>query len=488
MFRKIRIGLALLFSVAITLLFLDITGTLHTYLGWLAKIQFWPAVLALNVGVLILLIGLTLIMGRVYCSVICPLGILQDFFSWIGGKVKKNRFSFSSEKRIVRYVILTLFVILTIIGFNTIALYIEPYSAYGRIVNGLLQPLYVGINNLLATTAERMNSYAFYEVETLTKALPLLIVAIVTLVVVAYLSFKNGRTWCNTICPVGTLLGFLSKFSWFKPVINTEKCISCGLCEKNCKASCINAKTKEIDDSRCVTCMNCIDKCKKGAIQYIHPKNRVQTETVIDESRRKFLATSAVLATTMTVKAQAKKVDGGLTVIQDKQIPTRNVSPKPAGALSLKNFETHCTACQLCVSACNNNVLRPSTKLENLLQPEMSFEEGYCRPECVKCSEVCPTGAIHLITPAEKSSIKIGKAVYIKDNCVVKTDRVECGNCARHCPVGAINMFASDEFEGRKIPVVNAERCIGCGACENLCPARPFSAIYVEGYERQMEI
>jgi polyferredoxin len=162
MFRKIRIGLALLFSVAITLLFLDITGTLHTYLGWLAKIQFWPAVLALNVGVLILLIGLTLIMGRVYCSVICPLGILQDFFSWIGGKVKKNRFSFSSEKRIVRYVILTLFVILTIIEFNTIALYIEPYSAYGRIVNGLLQPLYVGINNLLATTAERMNSYAFY--------------------------------------------------------------------------------------------------------------------------------------------------------------------------------------------------------------------------------------------------------------------------------------------------------------------------------------
>ena len=154
----------------------------------------------------------------------------------------------------------------------------------------------------------------------------------------------------------------------------------------------------------------------------------------------------------------------------------------------MKNFETHCTACQLCVSACNNNVLRPSTKLENLLQPEMSFEEGYCRPECVKCSEVCPTGAIHLITPAEKSSIKIGKAVYIKDNCVVKTDRVECGNCAKHCPVGAINMFASDEFEGRKIPVVNAERCIGCGACENLCPARPFSAIYVEGYERQMEI
>ena len=122
------------------------------------------------------------------------------------------------------------------------------------------------------------------------------------------------------------------------------------------------------------------------------------------------------------------------------------------------------------------------------MQPEMQFEDGYCRPECTRCSEVCPTGAIMKITPAEKSSTQIGHAVWIKDNCIVETDGVICGNCARHCPVGAIILVNKEGSPNLKIPVVNTERCIGCGECEYICPARPFSAIYVEGNEVQREI
>ena len=124
------------------------------------------------------------------------------------------------------------------------------------------------------------------------------------------------------------------------------------------------------------------------------------------------------------------------------------------------------------------------------MQPESSYERGYCRPECTKCSEVCPAGAIQKITPAEKSSIQIGHAVWVAQNCVPLTDGVACGNCARHCPAGAITMVSSDPAVpgAPQIPAVNTERCIGCGACENLCPARPFSAIYVEGHERHREI
>ena len=149
-----------------------------------------------------------------------------------------------------------------------------------------------------------------------------------------------------------------------------------------------------------------------------------------------------------------------------------------------------CTACQLCVSVCPNGVLRPSTDLMTLMQPEMSYERGYCRPECTKCSEVCPAGAIQRIDRAEKSSIQIGHAVWIRDNCMPLTDGVECGNCARHCPTGAIQMVSSVPGDALsvKIPVVDAERCIGCGACENLCPSRPFSAIYVEGHERHRTV
>ena len=125
-----------------------------------------------------------------------------------------------------------------------------------------------------------------------------------------------------------------------------------------------------------------------------------------------------------------------------------------------------------------------------LMQPEMSYERGYGRPECIKCSEVCPTGAIRPISKEDKSSTQTGHAVWIKENCVPLTDGVDCGNCARHCPTGAIQMVASDSdmTDSPKIPVVNTERCIGCGACEHLCPARPFSAIHVEGHEMHKTI
>lgn len=238
--------------------------------------------------------------------------------------------------------------------------------------------------------------------------------------------------------------------------------------------------------------MDCIGKCHQGAISYTRRKASVQGKPVDAKgaapesaSRRTFIITSAVAAGTAALKAQEKKVDGGLAVIEDKKIPARNTPIVPPGARSLRHLAQHCTACQLCVAACPNGVLRPSTSLDRFMQPESSYEHGYCRPECTKCSEVCPAGAIVKIDLPEKSSTQIGHAVWIKDNCVVLTDDVDCGNCARHCPTGAIIMVASDPDnpDSRKIPVVNEERCIGCGACENLCPARPFSAIYVEGHE-----
>lgn len=477
-------------------MFLDFTGTLHSWFGWLAKIQFLPTVLSLNVAVIVSLVVLTLLFGRLYCSVICPLGIFQDFISWISGKHKKNRFKFSKAHNIVRYIVLAVFVVLLVAGLNSIALLIAPYSAYGRIVSTLFAPLYQWGNNLLAYFAERADSYAFYSVDVWLKSGITLILATVTFVVIVILSWRSGRTWCNTICPVGTVLGFFSRFSLFRPVINTDKCNGCTLCARNCRASCINPKEHKIDYSRCVACFDCLENCRQGAISYSpctkrerHPINDNTVEGAQDSSRRNFLAISTLIAVSATVKAQEKKVDGGLAVIQDKKIPVRAVSPKPAGAYSVRHFSQHCTACQLCVSACPNEVLRPSGDLMTLMQPEMSFERGYCRPECTKCSQVCPTGAISPITAAEKSSIQIGRAVWIKENCVVNTDGVSCGNCARHCPVGAIRMVAVDDMPNApKVPAINTERCIGCGSCENLCPARPLSAIYIEGNETHREL
>ena len=497
MLRKIRLTLAVLFFVAVTALFLDFTGTIHAWLGWTAKIQFLPALLAVNAGVVALLVLLTLLAGRVYCSVICPLGVMQDIVSWISGrrKKKKYRFSYSPEVKWLRYGVLGLFVIALIAGVGSFVALLAPYSSYGRIATNLFAPVYRWGNNLLAYFAERADSYSFYETEVWLKSLPTFLIVAVTFVVLIILAWRNGRTYCNTVCPVGTVLGFFSRFSLFRPVIDAEKCKNCSLCSRGCKAACIDYKNHRIDYSRCVACMDCIDTCKHDALRLEYrwkktnktatdkPAQTVTSEQ-IDTARRSFLSATAVLAATSVVKAQEKKVDGGLAVIEDKKIPVRATPIVPPGAWSARHFARHCTACQLCVSACPNNVLRPSTEPATLMQPEMSYERGYCRPECTRCSDVCPAGAICPITIEEKSSARIGHAVWIRKNCIPLTDGVECGNCARHCPSGAILMVPSDSEDPNsvRIPVVNAERCIGCGACENLCPARPFSAIYVEGH------
>ena len=324
-----------------------------------------------------------------------------------------------------------------------------------------------------------------------------MIVAGVTLAVLGFLAWRNGRTYCNTICPVGTVLGFFSKYSLFRPQIDTSKCNGCGLCARNCKSACIDSKTHTIDYSRCVDCMDCMEKCSKQAISYSLRRKKTEKDdavsakraATVNDGRRQFLTVTALAGAAAAMKAQ-EKVDGGLAEILDKKAPVRKTPIVPPGAQGIRNLTSHCTACQLCVSACPNGVLRPSTDLGRLMQPESSYERGYCRPECTRCSDVCPAGAIKPITVADKSSIQIGHAVWVKENCVPLTDGVECGNCARHCPVGAIQMVLSDpgNEESVKIPVVNTERCIGCGACENLCPARPFSAIYVEGHENHRTI
>ena len=460
MLRKIRIALAAVFFLGITLLFLDFTGATHAWLGWMAKVQFLPAVLALNFGIVAGLVLLTLLFGRVYCSVICPLGIMQDIVSWIHGKgQKKNRyrFSYSPAKNWMRYTILMLFVIAMVLGAHSIAALVAPYSAYGRIASNLFAPIYQLGNNALAWCAERLESYAFYSVEIWIKSISTFIISVITLIITGVLAWKHGRTWCNTICPVGTVLGFFSRFSLFAPVINTDKCNNCGLCGKSCKASCINTKEHKIDYSRCVACMDCIDNCKHSAISYRLRKKQASAQT--DETRRTFLATGALLLGSATIKAQEMKVDGGLADVTRATKPLRQTPLVPAGSQSLRNFSNHCTACQLCVSACPNQVLRPSTDLENLMQPEMSYERGYCHPECTRCSQVCPAGAIRPVTKEEKSSIQIGHAVVHLDICVVNTDGVKCGNCARQCPVGAIRMVRKDpdNKDSLMIPTVNEE-------------------------------
>lgn len=462
MLRKIRIAAAALFFAGITLLFVGIG---HQWWGWMAKLQFLPSCMALNFAAIAFVLLLTFVFGRIYCSVICPMGVFQDLVirvrKLLSPKGRKPKRHFVKEPRIVRYGVLAL-VIVTALTFSQLLLTVlAPYSAYGRMVRSI-----VGLSRG----------------ESLAPAL--LITAAATLVVICVCAWIWGRGWCNTVCTVGSVLGLVSRFSLFKVSLDQSQCVSCHKCEKGCKSSCIDIDTHTIDHSRCVDCFDCLDSCPKGGIKFrFSLPRKAKTGPVtesIDKGRRAFMATTALVGGSLALGAQNKRLDGGLADVIDKTSPERAERLVPFGAESVKDFYDRCTACQLCVSNCPNGVLRPSTDIGHFLQPQMGYEKGWCRPECTTCSQVCPAGAIRPLKAEEKLTHKIGTAKVNLSLCLAAKDEAGCGNCSRHCPVGAVRMVKTDGYN-RSIPVVAEAQCIGCGACEYLCPARPISAITVDG-------
>ena len=453
MLRKIRIAAAALFFVGITLLLIGIG---RDALGWTAKLQFLPSCLAGNAIAIVAISLLTLVFGRIYCSVICPLGVFQDIVIAVRQRISKlrgrrKRFAFSAERKWVRYPMVLIVIVAIVFNIQQIIVLLDPYSAYGRMVSAVFHPHW----GLVAA------------------------IALGTFVAIAAAAALWGRAWCN-ICPVGTVLSLFGRYALLRPVIDDSKCNGCHLCEKSCRTSCIDSFNRQIDYSRCVSCFDCIHKCSGKAIRYrfaygkkSEPKEKTGST---DTGRRAFLGGIAFLAGSAALKAE----DGKLAPVIEKQELKRDTPIVPPGAGSAQNFYSHCTACQLCVQACPNGVLRPSTELEHLMQPQMGYEKGYCRPECTACSDVCPSGAILKLKEGEKLTISIGVARVNPDLCVVNRDLVSCGNCARHCPVGAIRMVPK-EGTAFRVPTVNEELCLGCGACENLCPSRPVSAITVNG-------
>ncbi|MDE6653463.1 MAG: 4Fe-4S binding protein [Muribaculaceae bacterium] len=507
MLRSIRIILASLSIIALTLLFVDFTGTAVSLWPWMAKIQLVPAILSANLIAVAIILLATLLFGRIYCSLICPLGILQDVAMWVRGHVGnrrklKFRFRFSPAYNKIRLSILSVFVVLLIIGLfqglaASIAGLIDPYSAYGRIASQIFAPVYDGINNLLAAWSEsRVDDYMFYRVMSFI-SIPLLVIAIVTLVTVLLFAWTSGRNYCNTICPVGTFLGLISRHALVKPVINTNLCVNCGKCGRRCKSSCIDVKNHSIDYSRCVMCMDCIDVCGEKAIRLrssVSSSSPVSAADKPDSARRSFMAGAGFVIGSVAVKTLAKDADGGLTALKEKQTPVRTTRVVPPGAVSFSNMRKFCTGCQLCVQSCPSDIIRPTVDFEHFMHPQLDFTRGFCATDCTRCSDVCPNGALRPLSVEDKSSVKIGTAIVDYDACI-SANGDKCGNCASRCPAGAIQMVAKGSDDSVKIPVVNESVCIGCGACEYYCPVGTVasmehvsSAIHVEGLDHHRSI
>lgn len=508
--RWVRRIVALTYFIVFAFAFIDFSNTLSPgFINWFLYPQFTPSLLKfIKVGGIVAtgfvaVILLTLLFGRVYCSAICPLGIFQDIVARI--RLKRVRYKFLKPWNIIRYTTLALVVILALAGSLFLLNMLDPYSFAGRIFSDLVRPIYYGANNLLVRFLGTFNSYALHHVEY--RGMPwqgLLVTASLTLILVVA-AWRWGRIYCNSFCPVGALLSLLSRFSIFKLAIDENACTACGRCSRECKASCIDIKSRSLDFSRCVACYNCIDSCKEGGIGYkfAYAKKTVDPIQQVDSSRRGFIATftgmmvgATLVGKSLTALAQGKGKGGGRGRGRGNQADSNDVSQEstaghrpnsrlapvtPPGSYSQKDFLNACTACHLCVTVCPTHVIQPSIKeygFFGLLQPHMDYHSGFCNFECTLCGDVCPTGAIRPLELETKKRAQIGKVKFHLGNCIVRVDRTDCGACSEHCPTKAVYMVP---WQGLLLPEVNEDICIGCGACEYACPTTPYKAIYVNG-------
>ena len=477
-YRRIRIAVGALVLGFCVLAFADVGDWLSAAT---ARAGLWfqltPSMLALTQGAGWIAAGcvgvalLTLMFGRIYCAMLCPLGVLMDLSAWLARRTgKKRKLPYHNGWPRLRLLSVVVCAGGLIAGTAVPLGFLDPYSLFGKITSATFRPAFGWSNQMISRTG-MINPVDVSPVSWVSIGVALGLLAVITIS-----SIHRGRLWCNTACPVGAVLGFLSKHSLFRLKIADCACIGCSMCERVCPAQCIDFRNHKIDHSRCVMCFDCVTSCRRSGIslarspKWISPTPQTPSPAT---SRRMFLATAA----TLPVAALAEK-------ITPRESPghQNKRAVLPPGAKSLAHFQSHCTACQLCVTNCPDQVLRPSITAHGLagfLQPYQDFTVAFCSYNCSNCSQICPTGAIQPITVEERRSVRTGKAEFFQDLCVVKTKGTSCGACNEHCPTQAVHMVPWKN--GLTIPEVDPDLCIGCGGCEFICPVRPDKAIIVDG-------
>jgi ferredoxin-type protein NapF len=503
--KNARVALAVLAFTGLTLALVDFRGFAPPMLGhMLAQAQFVPGLVSLLVGsglgAVIFVVGLiiALLIGRIYCSALCPLGIFQDIISRLSAWISRKRkfLPYAKPFTKLRHGFLWGTVAVAIAGWGGFALaLLDPYSNYGRIASMLMRPVLTAANNTIVGFANAAGIQSLYRVDPAWASLGLLLLPALFLTIVAVMSALRGRLYCNTVCPVGTALGLVSHFSAFRIAIDKTACTKCGDCLRSCKAQCIDLRTGTVDASRCVACYNCIGACDEQGIHHRFSwkktpapessSSEVGRGVPAEPQRREFLASVAAGVAASSVLLTRAKAE---TTSSTKETPTLVKSGEasraisPPGSQSVAQFLDRCTGCHLCISACPTHVLQPALfeyGIEGLFRPKLSYTSAYCLFECTRCSEVCPDNAISLIDLATKQVTQIGVADFYQSRCVVELNGTDCAACSEHCPTKAIT--TRPYHDNLRLPVLDQNLCVGCGACEYACPVKPVKAILVTG-------
>ena len=513
--KLLRAAVALAIFASLAAALVDFRAFVPSRLGHLlASAQFVPSVVATATGAAlslacIVIVAATLAAGRIYCSAICPLGIFQDVVARLATALRLRRkamLPYARPHTWLRQVFLWGTVAGVAAGWaGFVVALVDPYSVFGRIASSLFRPLLTLANNAVVGIANAGGFNSLYRVDPPWAGAGALALPALMLTLIVWLSAWHGRLYCNTVCPVGTLLGWLSRWAAFRLEIDKSACTKCAACLRACKAQCLDLRGGKIDFSRCVACYNCIGACEHGGINYrfawrrrpatlagtsIGPANAA---TAPDPARRAFIAgTAAAVAVSLGAGARllaqnranaGPESDHGAAPGPGADDYTRVICPP--GSASVDRFLDRCTACQLCISACPTHVLQPAFfdyGLAGLSKPRMDYSKSFCNYDCHVCGEVCPAGAITLLDLAEKRLTQIGEAHFDETKCIVKVKGTDCAACSEHCPTKAVNTVPYGN--NLRLPKVTRELCIGCGACEYACPVLPEKAITVAGHRR----
>jgi ferredoxin len=486
--------------------------------------QFAPGLLSLTsvffvdtLAAVVLIAAVTLVFGRIYCSVLCPLGILQDGIAflthWNQKKWKWSRYRFL-DTRPVKYGVFLFVLILGAAGVMLPLVALLPSSNFFTIVSNVFLKFFNLILELLARGAQGVAENGFlahFKVahgpgspgwyESVIPPAAAFAFSLGIFLVVAALAAWRGRIYCNTLCPVGAVLSLIGRKPLYRIALSQEMCVCCGMCEAACKGGAINAKAKSVLTENCVMCFNCIGACKRGGVT-LEKRPKMAAFSL---SRRHFIGAAGGVVAGAGAYMLVRKLENTMPRPSSSAWPAM-----PPGAGSAKRFHEKCVGCGICIRECEGHVLVPSVTqygLEGFMQPVVDYSRGSCVYTCNHCSNVCPAGALLPLSLEAKQLTRIGTASTDYGACV------GCGICASNCPAHAIQMmtvvFPADHAKpnpagsawygasrpvvrsvpvdhSRKVASVNLFSCIGCGVCQNVCPLPDGPAITVSGVVEQI--